>query len=241
MVLALYLAILLSCSSNGSARARSPRAILTPGQQQQDAKQAPPEKQAPDSTQPPPAPPAKPADKPKKVITNDDLKSPGGGDSGFSSLDFGQINDCNRNCFEEVRQRTRVVPSLNPNWRRDLLQAIDQVRNDGEWQKYLRDFYDMHLKFCQIGDEKKEELAKFADPNNVTARELAIDDKYDAKFKEAQTALQELTNRQDALQRKFAGNPFAYQFSVMQTTRIQNASCAQRWYPNNSEDNENDQ
>jgi len=240
MALALYLAALLSCSNNGLALPLSPRAMVTPGQQQQDAKQVPAEKQTPDSTQPPAAPPAKPADKPKKVITNDDLKSSGNGDSGFSTLDFGQINDCNRSCFEEIRQRARVIPSESPNWKRDLLQAIDRVRSNGEWQKYLRDLYDMHVKFCQIGDDKKEELAKSADPNNVTAREIAIDDKYDAKFKEAQAALQELTNRQDALQRKFSGSPFAYQFSVVQTSRIQNASCAQRWYPNNSENDESD-
>jgi hypothetical protein len=31
------------------------------------------------------------------------------------------------------------------------LQAIDTVRKDDEWQKHLRNLYDVHLKFCQLG------------------------------------------------------------------------------------------
>ena len=238
----LFLAIFLSCAMGEFPLPQAPRAMLTTWQQQ-DPKQSSPETQPSGSTQQPPispAAPAKPADKPKKVITNDDLKHPSGG-FGFSPTDFNQINNCDRSCFEQVRQLAHVFPAANPNWKRDLLQAIDEVRKDGEWQKYLRDLYDMHLKFCQLGDEKRDELARDADPNNVTTREIAIDDKYDAKFKEAQSALQALTSRQTILQRKFADSPFAYQFANMQASRIQNANCAPQRYYNESPTDAEDQ
>jgi hypothetical protein len=111
------------------------------------------------------------------------------------------------------------------------LQAIDRVRSDVEWQTYLRELYNVHLKFCQLGDEKREELNRDADPHNVTPREIAIDDKYDAKFKEVQATLQTLYYRQADLQKRFGANPFAFQFSIVQTSRIQNANCAQQWSP----------
>ena len=234
------LAIVVSCAVGGFLFPQAPPTILAAWQQPQDPKQAPPEKQLPNASQQPPATPARPTDKPKKVITNDDLKAPAGGGFGFSPGDFSQINNCDRNCFEQVRQLARVYPGANPNWKRDLLQAIDLVRKDNEWQKYLHDLYDLHLRFCQLADEKRDELAKYADPNNVTPREIAIDDKYDAKFKEAQAALQALTGNQATLQRKFGVNPLAYQFTNVQISRIQNANCApQRYYneaPSDSED-----
>jgi hypothetical protein len=68
-------------------------------------------------------------------------------------------------------------------------------------------------------------LAKYTDPNNVTPQELAIDEKYDAKFTEAQNTLRALDSRQAALQRKFAGYPLAYQFTMLQASRIQTANC----------------
>lgn len=199
--------------------------------QQQDAKPSSPEKPATEAPQqagggpPVTIPPAKPPAKPKKVITNDDLRG-GGNSSGFSPADFSLINNCNRVCFEQVRQQAHLIPSANPNWKRDLLQAIEQVRNDDEWQKYLRDLYDQHLKFCSIGIEKREELARETDPNNVTPRELAIDEKYDAKYTQAQDALRALDSRQAALQKKYAGFQLAYQFTMIQASRIQRASCS---------------
>lgn len=194
---------------------------------QQDQKPAA-DKQSSD-THPDQQAPEKPPPKPRKVITNDDLKPARG--AAFSGADFGQINDCDRNCFEKVRELARVAPGSNPNWKRDLLHAVDTVRKDAEWQGYLRSLYNVHLKFCQFGAEKRDELAKNADPHNVTPREIAIDEKYDAKFKQAQVELQDLYSRQAALQRKFGADPFAVQFSFVQTSRIQNAPCEQQWYP----------
>ena len=66
----------------------------------------------------------------------------------------------------------------------------------------------------------------------MTPREIAIDDKYDAKFKEVQAALQTLYYRQGDLQRKFGANPFAYQFSIVQTGPNPECNCAPQRYPN---------
>jgi hypothetical protein len=206
---------------------------------QQSSQKPEPEKQSSDthSTQ---QIPDKTTPKTRKVITNDDLKPARHG--GFSGGDFNEINDCDRRCFEQVRELARVAPASNPNWKHDLLRAVDTVRKDAEWEGYLRSLYNVHLRFCQFGAEKRDELAKSADPHNVTPREIAIDEKYDAKFKQAQVELQDLYSRQSDLQRKFSGNPLALQFSLVQTSRIQNAPCEQHWYPSSTptEDTENE-
>jgi hypothetical protein len=161
------------------------------------------------------------------VYTNDNL--PASRDD-FNGVDFSTINDCNHQCFEQVRLLAHVSPASNPNWKRDLLQALDPVRKDSEWQGYLRQVYDAHLRFCQLGEEKREELARVADPENVTARELNVDDKFDARFREAQTSLQTLYLQQRPLQQKFAVNNFSLQFSQLQISRVQTAPCAQPRY-----------
>ena len=179
--------------------------------------------------------PEKPATPKKKVYTNDNL--PKGAPGDFSGMDFSEINNCDRNCFEQVRQLAHINTSANPNWKRDQLRALDTVRTDAQWQQYLRDLFDMHLRFCALGAEKRDELAKVADPNNVTPRELAVDDKYDAKFKQAQASLEVLTSRQRGLQQTFAINPSSLQFSQLQVSRIQNAPCsAQRYVAGNPAD-----
>lgn len=182
----------------------------------------------------PPSPDALPRALPRnaakphaKVYTNENLPSAA---DGSVAMDFSTINDCDRNCFEQVRTLAHVSPAANPDWKRDLLRALDPVRKDPEWQQYLRDVYEAHLRFCQISDEKREELARVADPSNVTARELNVDDKYDAKFRQAQASLQTLYLRQRPLQQKFAFSSFSLQFSQLQVSRIQSASCANQSY-----------
>jgi hypothetical protein len=232
-----YLASFLTYAAGELPQAQAQSPAPAPAQQQQDAKQLPSDKQPPDSpvTAPAlPASPAKPSRKPKKVITNDDLNGSDGDSFSFSPQDFSQINDCNRNCFEQIRQLSHVDPSSNANWRRSLLQAIEEVRRESAWQKYLRDLYDVHVKFCALGDQRREELASYADPRNVTPREVAIDEKYDVKFKEMQSELQAVYQRQAALQAKFGANPFAYQFSTVQADRIKSANCMSPRYPNYS-------
>jgi len=181
-------------------------------------------------SQPPAGADAKPSNPRKKVYTNDNLPKANPGD--FSGADFSEINNCDRNCFEQVRQLAHVFPGSNPNWKRDLLRALDTVRKDADWQKYLRDLYDVHQRFCALGAEKRDEIANVADPANVTPREIAVEDKYDAKFKQAQSSLEQVSARQHGLQQLFGASPFSLQFSQLQVSRIQNAPCGSQRYPN---------
>ena len=162
--------------------------------------------------------PDKPSSKPKKVYTNEDLKGSGANDNfGTSSAGFEHINDCNASCFDQVRAMAQVDTIANPNWRRDLLDAIELVRNDGEWQRFLRDYYTAQYKLCQLSNDRRMDLARNSDPHNVTLQEIAIAEKYDAKVKAAQDELQALRAREYPLQRKFLTNRMAYQFSTLQT------------------------
>jgi len=201
--------------------------------QQTDPKRPSEEKQPPDSQQKQPsAPVAKPAAKPKKVITNDDLLGSGG--FGFSSAEFSQINDCDRSCFLDLQQSIRIDPGQNPHWRRDVLRAIDLVRKDAAWQRILHDVYDLHLKTCDLQGEKQEELAKAADPANVTPQEVDIEEKYEAKFRELQEQLNAERARQSALKGDTNDNPVVFRFRIYQENRLQGAPCAQpvsRRYP----------
>jgi len=180
-------------------------------------------------SQPPAGADAKPSNPRKKVYTNDNLPKANPGD--FSGADFSEINNCDRNCFEQVRQLAHVFPGSNPNWKRDLLRALDTVRKDADWQKYLRDLYDVHQRFCALGAEKRDEIAYVADPANVTPREIAVEDKYDAKFKQAQSSLEQVSARHHGLQQLFGASPFSLQFSQLQVSRIQNAPCGSQRYP----------
>jgi len=181
-------------------------------------------------SQPPAGADAKPSNPRKKVYTNDNLPKANPGD--FSGADFSEINNCDRNCFEQVRQLAHVFPGSNPNWKRDLLRALDTVRKDADWQKYLRDLYDVHQRFCALGAAKRDEIAYVADPANVTPREIAVEDKYDAKFKQAQSSLEQVSARQHGLQQLFGASPFSLQFSQVQVSRIQNAPCGSQRYLN---------
>jgi len=174
----------------------------------------------------------------RRIYDNDNLLSGRSGALAFA--DFSEVNDCDRNCFDQIHQLSRVNAATNSNWKRELLRSLDTVRNDPDWQLYLHQLYDLHLRFCQIGEDKREELSHVADPHNVTSGELAVDDKYDAKFRQAQTSLEALFSRQHSLQQKFAANAYSFQFSQLQVSRIQNAPCAQPRYtatgPTNADD-----
>jgi len=175
---------------------------------------------------------------PKRVYDNDNMPRAGG--AGADGADFSGINDCDRNCFEQVRQLARVNIAASPNWKRELLQSIETVRKDAEWQQYLKDLHEMYLRFCKIGEEKREEMEGVADPKNVTPRELTVDEKYDKKFKEAQTAVQGVYARQRGVQQRFATNPFAMTFTNVQVSRIQRAPCVQQRYAYNEPSDSDD-
>ena len=218
---------LLLCFATGGFRL-TPR--VTPiARQQNDPKPPSKEKQDPDSQQKQPSTQAaKPAAKPKKVITNDDLAGSGGG-FGFSSADFSQINECDRSCFLNLQQSIRIDPAQNPHWRRDVLRGIDLVRKDAAWQGILHDVYELRLKICDLQAEKQEELAKSADPNNVTPREVDIEEKYEVKFRELQAQLNAVRGRQSTL-KSDADNPVVFRFRIYQENKLQGAPCAQPGY-----------
>ena len=227
-VLPAWCVALLLCFASAGLR---PAPRVTPvGWQQTDPKRPSQENQPADSQQEQPsAPAAKPAAKPKHVITNDDLTGSGGG-SRFSSEEFSQINDCDRICFQNLQQSIRIDPAQNPHWRRDVLRAIDLVRKDAAWQRILHDVHDLHLKTCNLQAEKQEELAKAADPANVTPHEVDIEEKYDVKFRELQEEANAVRARQSALVGDPNDNPVVFRFRIYQENRLQGAPCAQPVY-----------
>src|SRR2546430_7857153 len=166
-----YLAGLLWCSAGGSLFL--PRSIVMAAAQerQQDEKKAT-------------------AVKPKKVITNDDIKSsPFAGFGGLFYTNSGSVNDCDANCFDQVRLFAQLNADKNSDWRRDVLKQLDQVRSDGEWQAYLHELYEAHQKVCQLTFDKADELRRSGNTRNLGPQEIAITDRYDAKMKAAQAEL----------------------------------------------------
>jgi hypothetical protein len=228
LIFAALLSLFSAASSqSGTAPAKQP----APPQNSAPSQAAPPPQQPAQAEKPagPPAsaekPPEKPPKKPTKVYTNDDFKSGGVLFIGGDELDFSLINDCDRNCFDRVVQSGHVYVAGDPYWRRGVLAAIDQARKDTKWQTLLADLYSAHMKFCNLASEKRAELAKVADPENVTEREIALDEKYDAKFAALQNSVQALYQQESIIQRNYSGNSYALAFMNIQLSRIQNAGC----------------
>ncbi|HTB93880.1 MAG TPA: hypothetical protein VK728_13685 [Candidatus Sulfotelmatobacter sp.] len=220
MLTKILIAVFFTFAFTGAPALNAQSQTSAPTPQDAALKPAPSDNPAADATPPRPH---------KKVYTNDNLPKANPGD--FSGADFSEINNCDRNCFEQVRQLAHVFPGSNPNWKRDLLRALDTVRKDADWQKYLGDLYAVHQRFCALGAEKRDELAHVADPANVTPREITVEEKYDAKFKQAQSSLEQVSARQHGLQQIFGASPFSLQFSQLQVSRIQNAPCGSQRYP----------
>jgi len=207
------------------------RLVAVIAQEQQPVDQKPvSDKPATDAApqQPAPAPSAKPANKPKKVITNDDIKSsPFSSFGGLFYTNSGSINDCDAACFDQVHITASRGFDKNPNWRTDVLEQVDQVRSDGEWQAYLHDLYRAHNKICQLTFDKDDELRRSGNRRNLGPQEIAISDKYDEKMKAAQGELSELVAQQPVLQKKFAVRSYANAFASVQGTRMQGGFCSQ--------------
>jgi len=166
--------------------------------------------------------------KPKKVITNDDIKSsPFAGFGGLFYTNSGSVNDCDANCFDQVRLFAQLNADKNSDWRRDVLKQLDQVRSDGEWQAYLHELYEAHQKVCQLTFDKADELRRSGNTRNLGPQEIAITEKYDAKMKAAQAELSAAVARQSTLQKKFVDRPYANSFATVQGTRMQTGFCSQ--------------
>jgi hypothetical protein len=172
--------------------------------------------------------PEKLANKPKRVITNDDIKSsPYAGFGGLFYTNSGSINDCNESCFDQVRMFAQPGAEKAPNWRVTVLRQLDLVRSSGEWQAYLHELYDAHNKICQLTFDQSDELRRSGNTRNLGPQEIAITDKYDAQLKTAQSSLSAAVARQTAVQGIFAEKPYANSFAVIQGTRMQGGFCSQ--------------
>lgn len=176
------LAVVLWCAAVGSLFLRGSMAMAAAPAQRQDDNRAPADRPTAAGAQQTPATVAdapRPAAKPKKVITNDDIKSsPYSGFGGLFYTNSGSINDCDANCFDQVRAFAQVDAEKNPNWRRDVLHELELVRSDSEWQAYLHDLYDAHRKVCQVTFDKTDEMRTSGTTRNLGPQEIAITEKY---------------------------------------------------------------
>jgi hypothetical protein len=176
-----------------------------------------------------PASPAKSVDKPKKIITNDDIKSsPFVSFGGLFYMNSGSINDCDANCFDQVRLFSFQPGSeKNPTWRHDVLEQLEMVRSDSEWQGYLRQLYDAHNRICHLTFDKQDEMRRSGNTRNMGPQEIAITEKYDEKMKAAQDDLSALAEQQSAIQKRFADKQYANSFATVQSTRMRSGFCSQ--------------
>jgi hypothetical protein len=160
----------------------------------------------------------------RKVITDDDIQGIGWIYKAGGGPDLSDINNCDRNCFEAVRVAAHIFPG-GTQWKRDLLDAIENVRADGPWQALLGDFGAIRGKFCNLEQERNAELARVSDPRNVTAPEISVEEKYNRLFKAAQADLLALYDRAHFLKQAHEGSALEMAFMDHQTSRIITASC----------------
>jgi hypothetical protein len=195
--------------------------------------QSPDDKKSPDktttmTTAPAQSPEVKPVVKPKHVITNDDIKS--SPDSGFGGVFYtnsGSINDCNADCFDQVRSLSTADAGNDLNWRRDVLHQIESVRSNGEWQAYLHELFNAHNKICQLNFDKSDELHRSGGTRNMGPQQVAITEKYDRSLGAAQAELSAAVARQSTEQKKFGDKPFANAFSSLQGAHMAGGFCSQ--------------
>lgn len=160
----------------------------------------------------------------RHVITDDEIRGIGSIYKGGSGPDLSGINDCDRNCFEAVRRSARIYPS-GVQWKKDLLNAIERVRNDAPWQSLLSDFGTVRGKFCMLEQQRNDELVAHSDPKNVTAGEISVEEKYDRLFKDAQAELLALYDRASLLRQEHVMSGLEIGFMDYQTNRIVTTNC----------------
>ncbi len=99
--------------------------------------------------------------KPRKIYTNEDRQGSGSEDhSGSLPTGIEQVNT-----------------NANPNWRCDALASVALVRRDAEWRGYLRDFYSAQFRLCILVSDQRTDMARTADPHNVTPQEIVLAEK----------------------------------------------------------------
>lgn len=197
-----------------------------------DSNQAPDQNSNPSAPQqaaPTQSPATKPASKPKRVFTNDDLDGKGSilfPNQGEIGIDIDQLNYCDRACFEQVRQAARIPAGAGSQWKHDLLNGIEKIKADGQWQAMLVDLARVKTKYCQLGQQKNADLARHSDPLNVTGPEISIEEEYQRKFDALRDETAAVYGRSYQVAQKFSG--VTQQFANLQQQRVMNASCVQQ-------------
>lgn len=169
----------------------------------------------------------KPAEKPKKVITNDDIEGTGAALYPASAgVDFNKVNECDLYCVEQVRQAARIAPNASPEWKRALLTGIEKVQADGEWQARLGGIARVRAKYCDLEKERNIEMGRRNAPGvTITPEEINLEEVYARKFAAMQRELVAAYERADATQRKYSG--VVVQFMAIQEQRVSSAVCVQ--------------
>jgi len=209
--------------------------------------------QAPSSGAPPQTPPAQAAPAPDSqatppqasasatkpptgrhhVITNDDLKGKGSIPYAESAgIDLSAINDCDRNCFQQVQTAAHIPAGPGTQWKRDLLAGIEKVRADADWQARLDELGEVKGKYCDLESAKNEDLAEHSDPKNVTEDEISIEEMYQRKFEALQSDLMSAENHAEAARINYSG--IVVEFMYLQQQRIVNATCPRTREPSSN-------
>jgi len=213
---------------SAEAGPQAPPPSASPSQQAADKSAAPNAAPSSDAAQGPDQ--VKPAatGKGHHVITNEDIQAKHELiASANSDVDIGNINDCDRTCFEMVRSQAGYWLVQNTDWKRDLLRGIEQVSDDPKWQAALFHIARVKARFCDLSQDKNDALANVADPRKMTEDEIAIDEQYDRKFKAAQAELNSALAEADAITRTYSG--IVVTFMNMQKQRACNRVCIIRY------------
>lgn len=238
--IALALAFGIALTS-APARAQSQPAAAAantdkPSQQPSDPNTAPAHQPAQDATkaQDTAAKPAgtsdapKPAPKVHHVITNEDIEAEHEQmASANSDIDISNINDCDKVCFDQVGIATNYAIVRSTDWKRDLLQGIDQVSRDAKWQAVLYRIARQKAKFCELNQDKNDELANTGTPGNMTEDQIELDETYERKFEAAQAALNSAYADADAIESRYSG--VVASFMNLQKRRAGSRVCVIRY------------
>lgn len=123
--------------------------------------------------------PAKPASKPHRVFTNDDMPSTSGVPvAPGARLRLKQINRCDRACFLAVEKQALNFgyQSAHPRATRQVMEDslvnyIEELHADPTWQQLLLDMISAHINVCAVGqnDAQREESSR---PHTPTRQEI---------------------------------------------------------------------
>jgi hypothetical protein len=170
----------------------------------------------------------KPAAKTHHVVTNEDIEAQHERmASANSDIDIGNINDCDKNCFDWVRNSSNYYIVRNTDWKRDLLHGIEQVTDDPKWQSALYQIARLKARFCEMNQNKNDALVDTADPKKMTEDQIEIEESYERRFQAAQADLNAAYANADSVIHTYGGIVVA--FMNMQKQRAGNRTCVIRY------------